>query len=122
MSGGRVGVGFRGEGEAAVLPTGGASEGLLGTVAIAAGGVDLEVAARLVDIENFGEHGEGCDAGAAGGLEACILAGSVGVMGVVAWTCVGAKGQETEDGMRLRCHLEVSCTLFNGEMGIPKLM
>jgi len=36
----------------------------LRAIAVAAGGVDLEVAAGLVDVEDLGEFGEGVDAGA----------------------------------------------------------
>ena len=41
----------------------------MGAVAVGARGVDLVVAARLVDVEDGGEVGERGDARAAGGLE-----------------------------------------------------
>lgn len=41
----------------------------MGAISVGARGVDLVVAARLVEVEDFGEFGERRDARAASGLE-----------------------------------------------------
>lgn len=69
-----------GEGEAPLLPAGLAGEGLLLAANVDPGGVDLAVAALLVEVEDLSELGDRCDAGA-GGL-------------------VGAKGHEAQDDAR----------------------
>lgn len=73
-------VDFCGEGEAPLLPAGFAGEGLLLAADVDAGGVDLGVAALLVEVEDLCEVGDLGDAGA-GGL-------------------VGAKGHEAQDDAR----------------------
>lgn len=55
-----------GEGEAPLLPAGVAGEGLLLAADVDAGGVDLGVAALLVEVEDLCEVGDLGDAGAGG--------------------------------------------------------
>lgn len=64
MRAGHCGVDFGRQLQAALLPARSTREGFLRAIAVAAGGVDLEVAAGLVDVEDLGEFGEGVDAGA----------------------------------------------------------
>lgn len=74
----------------------------MGAISVGARGIDLVIAARLVDVEDLGKLREGSDACAAGGLEEKgVLVDGVGVRGLVAWTCVRAEGQETKDGVWL---------------------